>query len=881
MTPERYEEVGRLYHAAVELEPSRWAAYLAEACGGDDSLRQEVKSLLVYEARGERLIDQPALEAAAKAMAEDQSASEVSSLTVESVGHFQILSLLGKGGMGEVHLALDPHLKRKVAIKLLPARFTVDADRVRRFAQEARAASALNHPNILTIYEIGENEHAHYIVTEYVEGETLRQLLTSAPDQRLQINEALAIAVQIAEALAAAHEAGIVHRDIKPENVMVRRDGYVKVLDFGLAKLTETASPSADPQIPTFTANSTDAGMVMGTPRYMSPEQARGEKVDARTDIFSLGVMLYEMVAGRTPFAGATSSEVIAAILRDEPPPLAADQPRELERILRKALGKERDERYQTATALFVDLSRWKQQLSGAEKNGLPIIGASISSSPMAAADKLRYRRSVLFTLGSMVLIVAAAVYFGLFGGGGGTIDSLAVLPFVNVGANPDTEYLSDGITDGLINGLSQLPRLKVMSRNSVFRYKGKETDAQQAGNTLGVRAVLTGKVIQRGNELIVSAELVDVRDNSHLWGEQYNRKLSDLPGIQGELARDISQQLRLKLSTEAQQRLTKHGTENAEAYELYLKGRYSLNSVTHEGGKKSLEYFQRAIGKDPHYGLAYAGLAESYTAQASVGTTFAIPPKEAFSKAKAAALKAVELDDTLAEAHTSLAMIAISSDLDWNVAEREFKQAIALNPNYVVAHHFYSHYFISMGRFEESLAESQRALALDPFDVAMNFHLGFHYYIARQYDQAISQLQKTLAMNRNHSGAHGVLGLVYEQKGMHNEAIAELQRCMELDGDDMRGSLGQVYASSGQRGEARKLLDQLQKEAKHRYVSPYNIARIYAALGEKDQTFAALEKAYIERDANITDLKVVPEFDSLHSDPRFTGLLQRVGLSN
>lgn len=503
--------------------------------------------------------------------------------------------------------------------------------------------------------------------------------------------------------------------------------------------------------------------------------------------------------------------------------------------------------------------TRWKEQSFGKTK---------------------RHKLSVALTLALLTAAVAAAVYFNPFGGSGQAIDSLAVLPFINVDGNPDTEYLTDGITDSLINGLSQLPRLKVMSRNSVFRYKGREMDAQAAGNQLGVRAVLTGRVVPHGDSLSISIELVDARDNSHLWGEQYNYKLSDLPAVQAELARDISEKLRLKLSGEDKQRLTKRDTVNPEAYDLYLKGRYNLNALTPEGDKKSLEYFQRAIDMDSHYGLAYAGLAESYTALASLGTTFSIPPKEAFPKAKAAALRALELDDTLAEAHTSLGFI-MSLDLDWNVAEREFKRAIALNPNYVVAHHLYSHYLISMGRFEESLVESQRALALDPLDVAMNFHLGFHYFNARQYDQAIAQLQKTLEMDPNSAEAHGILGVVYEQTGRFDDAIAELQKNRELGGYDQRGIIGHVYAISGQRGEAQKLLDQLHEESKHKYVSPYNFARIYEGLGEKDQAFAWLEKAYAERDSNITLLKVDSEFDSLHSDPRFTELLRRIGLAD
>ncbi|MDQ3010508.1 MAG: protein kinase, partial [Acidobacteriota bacterium] len=672
------------------------------------------------------------------------------------------------------------------------------------------------------------------------------------------------------------------------------------------------SAPMVDTQSPTMGGGDTKSGMVMGTPRYMSPEQARGEKVDARTDIFSLGVVLYEMSAGCAPFAGATLSEVIAAILRDEPPPLADHAlatPPEFQRIISQALRKNREDRYHTSKDLLSDLTDLKQELefnAKLERSAQPAAreqaqaasrseAAEIQTAQLAAADtgkaaEMRTTSSAEYLVGEikrrklavgltlLLAVVAAAVYFSSFGGSGQAIESLAVLPFINVGANPDTEYLSDGITDSLINRLSQLPRLKVMSRNSVSHYKGREADAQAVGNQLGVQAVLTGRFTQRDDGLSISTELVYVRDNSHLGGEQYNRKLSEILAVQAEISRDISEKLRLKLSSADTQRLMKRGTENAEAYELYLKGRYSMNSLTDEGINKSLAYFQRAIEKDSRYGPAYAGLAEYYAALAYASATSTIPPKEAFLKAKAAALRAVELDDTLAEAHTSLGMIATLHEWDWHGAEREFKRAIALNPNYVPAHHWYSHYLIYLGRFAESLAESQRALALDPLDVAMNFHLGFHYYNARQYEQASAQLQKTLEMNRNFGEAHAILGLVYEQEGRYTEAIAELQKNRELGGSDQRGSLGHVYALAGQRGEAQKLLDELQEEAKHKNVSPCYIARIYEGLGEKDQAFAWLEKAYAERDSNIIQLKVDPEFDRLHADARFADLLRRIG---
>ena len=477
--------------------------------------------------------------------------------------------------------------------------------------------------------------------------------------------------------------------------------------------------------------------------------------------------------------------------------------------------------------------------------------------------------------------ITAAATYFRLFASRAQAIDSVAILPFVNVGASPETEYLCDGISESLTNSLSQVPGLKVMSRNSVVRFKGSEMNAQQAGSTLGVRAVLTGKVMQRGNDLIVSAELVDVRDNSHLWGARYDRKLSDLQAVQIELAHDISKQLRPKLSTETQQRLAKPASENPEAYELYLKGRYALNNLTRQQ-QSGLGYFEQAVEREPRFALAYAGMAESYVLMADLGATFKLPPKDAFTRAKAAALKAVEIDETLAEAHVSLGRIAFNYEWDWAGAEREFKRAIALKPDCVPAHHWYSHLLISQGRFDESLAESLHALALDPLDVAMNFHLGFHYWNAREYDLARAQLEKTLTMDPNHHETHGILGSTYAQQGRYSEAIAEWQKGIELGGWDKRGFLGYVYALSGRRGEAQKLLAQLLDEAKSKPVSAYNIARIYTGLGEKEQAFSWLEKAIDERDSNLTmpGLKPDVQLDTLRSDPRFEELLRRMGLS-
>ncbi len=794
-----------------------------------------------------------------------------------TISRYRILSYIAAGGMGEVYLAQDTQLGRRVALKLLPERFNDGAERLRRFEQEARAASALNHPNIVTIHEIGEHGSLRFMVLEFVEGLTLRARMAQS---RMELPAILDIAIQAASALAAAHAAGIVHRDLKPDNLMLRADGLVKVLDFGLAKLA--GAPAADAATQTQEHPATQAGLVLGTVRYMSPEQARGLPVDARTDIYSIGVLLYEMVAGRHPFESASSADLIAAILMAQPPPLrtyAPETPDELQRIVSKALAKDREARYQTTRDLEVDLRNLQGAVRTASSLPQSAQGEAGATQARSAAGRLRKYAAPL--LGTLILaVLAAALYWAVAARGVPAIESLAVMPFANASGDPNAEYLSDGITDTLINSLSQLPKLKVMSHNSVFRYKGRDTDAEAVGKQLGVRAVLVGNIVKHDGALSISVELVDVRDNSHLWGERYSRSVSDLPAMQTEIARDISDKLRLKLTGEDRKRLARSTTENVEAYDLYLKGRYYLNTLTEEGGRKALEYFQRAVSADPGYAPAYAGLAECYTGMVNLGTTFVLPPKEAFVAARTAARRAVELDDSLAEAHTSLGLIAMTFEWNWGEAEREFRRAIALNPNYVVAHHYYSHFLICTERLEDSLTESRLGLALDPLDTGMNVHLGFQYFNERRYQEAAAQLEKTLNLNPGSESAHGILGLVYEQMGRYDEAVAELRKDMELGGTDSRGNIAHVYAISGRTAEARRILDELQRESRQKNISPYNIAVIYDGLRETDQAFAALDKAYEQRDGNLVNLKVDPEFASVRRDPRFPELLRRIGLA-
>jgi eukaryotic-like serine/threonine-protein kinase len=774
------------------------------------------------------------------------------------LGPYEILAPIGAGGMGEVWKARDAKLDRNVAIKVLPQSVATDPDTLARFEREAKAVAALSHPNILAIHDFGNQDGIAYAVMELLEGETLRGKLDAGPIAQKQ---AVDYALQVARGLSAAHEKGVVHRDLKPENLFVSRDGHVKILDFGLAKKIEAVAPGKETSAPTGSGH-TEPGTVMGTVGYMSPEQVKGLPVDHRSDIFSFGTILYELLSGKKAFKRDTNAETMAAIMRDEPPELSESGRNispALDRIVKHCLEKDRDHRFQSARDIAFALSETS--------------GPATASGAQAARKRPR-RGRLAIGLG-VVALAAAALWLRP----GKTIDSLAVLPFVNAGGDPNAEYLSDGITESLINSVSQIPGIRVVSRASAFHYKGKDVGARTVGRELGVRAVLTGRIVQRGDALSIRAELVDARDDTHLWGEEYNRRLSDILAVQEEIARDISGKLRQRLTGEEKKRLTKRYTGNAEAYGLYLKGRYHWNKRTGEDIQKGIGYFQQAIEKDPTYALAYAGLADSYVI---LNEYAGLPSSETFPKANAAALKALEIDDTLAQAHAALASTHHVFDWDFSAAEKEYRRAIELDPKYPTAHHWYSLYLSFLGRHEQAIAEAERANELDPLSPIISSTRAFVFYDARQYDRVIEAARKTLELDKGLGWAHVDLGLALEQEKMYPEAIAALEEAVRLSGRSIYAvaALGHAYAVSGRREEAMRLIEELKGWSERGFDPLANIALVHAGLGQNDEAMRWLEKAYQARSAWLIGLalKVGPRWDALRSDPRFQDLLRRIG---
>ncbi len=773
------------------------------------------------------------------------------------ISHYKIVELIGRGGMGVVYKAEDTKLKRTVALKFLPPSFSLDEDAKKRFIHEAQAASSLQHNNICTVHDIDETEDGQmFICMDCYAGETLSKKIARGP---LKLDDSIDITIQINQGLLKAHEQKIIHRDIKPANIFITNDGIVKILDFGLAKLSRQTVM-------------TKMGSTVGTIAYMSPEQTKGEMVDHRTDIWSLGVVFYEMITGQLPFKGDYDQAVTYSIINEvaEPPTaLRTGVPMELERIVNKTLAKNPDERYQRVDEMLVDLKGLGKEFeSGTTKQ-------TVITTPL----KPNRKKYVIGVIAGLFLVLLVAFYF-IFLNKPLTIErkSVAVLPFQNISEDKANEYFSDGITEDVITHLSKIGDLKVISRTSTMLYKDSKKSLQEIGRELGVETILEGSVRRAGNRVRIVSQLIDAKTDEHIWAETYDREMKDIFAIQSDVAKQIAAALKVKFSFSEKERIEKIQTENTEAYQLYLKGRFHWNKRTLADIEKAIDYFNQAIEKDPNYALAYAGLASAYVV---LPDYYGLPPKDVYPKTEASVRKALELDATLSEPYAVMGLMK-AHQWDWESAESEYKRSIELNPNYPTVHQWYSILLSSLRRLDEALAEIKRAQELDPLSLVINYNVGWAMYFMRQYDKAIDQFRETLDLDPNYISARVSLGGLYAAQGKFEEAISELQKARSLvdRGDPTSlAELGSTYALAGRKDEAQKILDELLEYSKQGYPVSLAIATVYGGLGDKEKVFEWLESAYQSRESKFPLINVHPVCDSIRSDPRFIALLKKIGL--